>query len=267
MSVRNFPHGRSACQIPWTSHSVSKTFKNGVNFRHDFVALRGKTCYNHSKESGLESRMKRCFIFAAGTFFGLRQRPESGDLVIAADAGYLTCKKEQIVPTLLLGDFDSMEQPMHFKHSVRVPVEKDDTDTMLAVKTALNEHCDTIYIYGGTGGTRLDHTLANLQTLWYIRRHGAKGYLYDEDFVWTVIENETLTIEKTMEWGLVSVFCLGNEAEGVSESGLQYTLCDAVLTGDFPLGISNHMKEPTASISVRQGALAVGWQLSTLSKR
>ena len=208
--------------------------------------------------------MKRCFIFAAGTFYGLRERPASGDLVIAADAGYRVCQQAGIVPDLLLGDFDSMDQP-DFPNIRRSPVEKDDTDTMLAVKTALEEGCDTVYIYGGTGGKRLDHTLANLQTLLFIRRRGARGYLYDDDFVWTAVENESLTIEKTVGWGLFSVFCLGDRAEGIDETGFQYPLADAVLTPEFPLGVSNHILEPTATITVRKGALAIGWELPTLS--
>ena len=139
--------------------------------------------------------MKRCFIFAAGTYYGLRERPQTGDLVLAADAGYLACRQAGITPDLLLGDFDSMDQPADFDHVCRVPVEKDDTDTMLAVKTGLEQGCGEFYIYGGTGGRRLDHTLANLQTLLYLRRHGARGYLYDNDFVWTAVENETITVE------------------------------------------------------------------------
>lgn len=124
--------------------------------------------------------MKRCFIFAAGTFYGLRRKPEEPeDLVIAADAGYRTCRELGIVPDLLLGDFDSMEQPEDFANIHRSPVEKDDTDTMLAVKTGLEQGCGEFYLYGGTGGRRLDHTLANLQTLLYLRRRGARGYLYD----------------------------------------------------------------------------------------
>lgn len=118
--------------------------------------------------------MKRCFIFAAGTFYGLRRKPEEPeDLVIAADAGYRTCRELGIVPDLLLGDFDSMEQPEDFANIHRSPVEKDDTDTMLAVKTGLEQGCGEFYLYGGTGGRRLDHTLANLQTLLYLRRRGA----------------------------------------------------------------------------------------------
>jgi len=205
--------------------------------------------------------MKRCFIFSAGTYFGLRERPQSGDLVLAADAGYEVCRREGIVPDLVLGDFDSMEQPKDAENVLRVPVEKDDTDTMLAVKTALENGCDTIYLYGGTGGKRLDHTLANLQTLLFIRRRGARGYLYDDDFVWTAVENESLTIRREVEWGLFSAFCLGDRAEGIDEVGFQYPLENASLTPEFPLGVSNHIVEENATITVRSGALIVGWEL------
>ena len=209
--------------------------------------------------------MKRCFIFAAGTFYGLRERPAAGDLVIAADAGYRTCLREGIVPDLVLGDFDSMEQPSELANVRRVPVEKDDTDTMLAVKTALEQGCTTVYLYGGTGGKRLDHTLANLQTLLYLRRNGARGYLYDDDFVWTAIENEGISIERTVEWGLLSAFCLGERAAGIRLKGVQYPLEDGTLTPDFPLGVSNHILEEEAHISVRRGALLAGWELPPLT--
>ena len=208
--------------------------------------------------------MRRCFIFAAGTYYGLRERPRTGDLVLAADAGYLACRQAGVVPDLLLGDFDSMDQPEDFDRIRRMPVEKDDTDTMLAVKTGLEEGCGEFYLYGGTGGKRLDHTLANLQTLLYLRRHGARGYLYDNDFVWTAIENETLTVERTVEWGLLSVFCLGAPASGIDERGVQYPLTRASLTAEFPLGVSNHILEEKARITVRKGALLVGWELQPL---
>lgn len=208
--------------------------------------------------------MKRCFIFAAGSFYGLRERPAPGDFVIAADAGYRICLREGLCPDLLLGDFDSMEPPVGFACVRRLPVEKDDTDTLAALKAGLEQGRDAFYIYGGTGGKRLDHTLANLQSLLFLRRRGARGYLYDNDFVWTVIEDEALTVEKRVEWGLFSAFCLGDRAEGVDEEGFQYPLRDAVLAPDFPLGVSNHILEPRARITVRKGALAVGWELPPL---
>ena len=209
--------------------------------------------------------MRRCFIFAAGTFYGLRERPgDPGDFIIAADGGYRVCLQERIVPDLLLGDFDSLEPPADFSTVRRHPVEKDDTDTLAAVKTGLEAGCTDFLIYGGTGGKRLDHTLANLQSLLFLRRRGAMGFLFDDDFLWAVIENESIRVAKTVEWGLLSVFCLGDRAEGVDETGVQYPLEGAVLTPDFPIGVSNHILEPSARISVRKGALAVGWELPPL---
>lgn len=211
--------------------------------------------------------MKRCFVFAAGSFYGLRERPgRPGDFVVAADAGYRICREEQIAPDLALGDFDSMEPP-DAAPLRRLPVEKDDTDTLAALREGLAWGCDTFYIYGGTGGKRLDHTLANLQSLLFLRRRGARGFLWDDDFVWTVIENEELRVERTVEWGLLSVFCLGDRAEGVRLSGVQYPLEEGALTPDFPIGVSNHILDPQARISVRRGALAVGWELPPLDYR
>lgn len=206
--------------------------------------------------------MNRCFIFAAGSYYGLRLRPDSEDFVIAADGGYRICQAEHMVPSLLLGDFDSMEQPTDFANVCRAPVEKDDTDTMLAVKTGLERGYTEFFFYGCTGGKRLDHTLANLQTLLYLRRHGARGWLFDDDFIWTAIENESLTVQREVEWGLFSAFCMGDSATGIDEVGFQYPLHNATLTPDFPVGVSNHILEPEACITVRQGALAVGWELS-----
>ena len=211
--------------------------------------------------------MRRCFVFAAGKRCGLRQYPQEGDLVIAADAGYRYCQEEDIIPDLLIGDFDSMEIPEDFPnsehrpHVERRPIEKDDTDTMLALKVGLSWHCDTFYIYGGLGGERLDHALANLQSLLYLRRRGAAGYLYEENFVWTVVENEALNIPRSVPDGLLSVFSLTERSEGVTLSGLRYPLSEGVLTAEFPLGVSNHFTAEKALIRVRKGALLVGWEL------
>ena len=206
--------------------------------------------------------MKRCIVFSAGTFYGLRQRPMPGDYVVAADAGYLACLVAGVTPDLLLGDFDSMDCPADFPNDIRTaPVEKDDTDTMLAVCAGLERGCDTFYFYGATGGKRLDHTLANFQTLLWLRRQGARGYIYGDDFVWTVAENENITIPGTVENGLVSVFCLGAPAKGITTTGLYYPLTDASLSADQPLGVSNHMAGEQAEITVRDGALLIGWQL------
>ena len=208
--------------------------------------------------------MKRCFIYAAGSFYGLRERPQEGDLQIAADAGLLLCRREGLRPDLVLGDFDSMDVSQAPADCIRVPVEKDDTDSMLAIREGLKRGCEVFYLYGATGGARLDHTLANLQALAFLKRRGARGYLYDRNFVYTVIENETLELTRETEWGIVSIFSLGERAEHVTLEGLQYPLADAQVQCDFPIGVSNHFIAPSARITVGRGPLLVGWELPEL---
>ena len=205
--------------------------------------------------------MPRCFIYAAGTFYGLRERPRPGDLQIAADAGLLLCQQEGLRPDLVIGDFDSMELEGTPEGCVRVPVEKDDTDTMLAIREGLKRGCTEFHLYGGTGGARLDHTLANFQALLYLRRSGARGWLYGDDFCWTAVENETLTLRRQVDWGLVSVFPMAGEARGVDETGLQYPLENAALRPEVAVGVSNHFAADEAAVTVRDGALLVGWEL------
>lgn len=92
-----------------------------------------------------------CYIFGAGSFYGLDRCPRADDFIIAADGGWLACRKTGITPDLLLGDFDSLSTQPDFPNILRVPVEKDDTDTMLAVKTGLERGETEFHIYGGMG--------------------------------------------------------------------------------------------------------------------
>ena len=199
---------------------------------------------------------RRCFIFGAGERCALRRTPEPGDLVIAADGGWEYCRSLGLRPALIVGDFDSSQRPDTETPVVQLPVEKDDTDTFHAVRLGLERQCREIHIYGGTGG-RLDHTLANLQTLLYIARQGGRGYLYDNRSVLTAVENGDLTVSGPR--GTLSVFCLGDEARGVSLKGLYYPMENGRLTPDFPLGVSNRIVADRAEIRVEQGALAVWW--------
>ena len=106
-----------------------------------------------------------CIIFGAGSYYGMERRPEPGDYIIAADGGWQYCKQEGIVPDLLLGDFDSLAVVPDFAHIHRVPVEKDDSDMMLAIKDGLAHGQREFHLYGGMGGARSDHTLANMQSM------------------------------------------------------------------------------------------------------
>ena len=198
-----------------------------------------------------------CVIFGAGSYYGMAYRPGMGDLVIAADGGWRYCRQEGIEPALLLGDFDSLAEVPSFDHIRRVPVEKDDSDMMLAVKEGLARGEREFHLYGGMGGARSDHTLANMQGLLYLAMHGGRGWLYGNRERYTVIRNESIAFP-AQEQGIMSVFCLGADAEGVSITGAQYPLSDAALTAAFPLGVSNHFIGKPITVSVRSGSLLIG---------
>lgn len=179
-------------------------------------------------------------------------------LIIAADQGLRHLEKAGVVPDLIVGDFDSLGQVPSGENVIQHPVEKDDTDMMLAVKTGLGRGCRTFVLYGGIGG-RLDHTYANLQTLAYLSDHGARGYLLGDGFIATAWKDGTLDFPAGLT-GPVSVFCPGEKAEGVSIEGLYYPLQNAVLTSGFPLGVSNQFTGVSARVSVRKGMLLAMWQ-------
>ena len=199
-----------------------------------------------------------CYIIGAGDFFGLNQEPDDSDYLIAADAGYKYCREYNLAPDLVLGDFDSLGDSPEYPNVVELPVEKDDTDTGYAVKLGIERGYRRFYIYGGTGGTRPDHTIANLQALLYLANRGCRGWLFAKDYVWTCIKNDSIRLNG---YGDISVFCPDGEAKGVTLDGLKYELDDAVIHSDFPIGVSNSLSGGEAEISVKDGCLLVMYSL------
>ncbi len=179
--------------------------------------------------------------------------PAPGDLVIAADGGY--AHLNGIHADLVVGDFDSLGFIPAGESVVRHPAEKDDTDTMLAARIGLSRGYRAFVLLGGVGG-RLDHTLANIQTLAFLRENGARAALRGEGETITFLQNEALHFRAGMS-GIVSVFSYGATAAGVYERGLAYALTDATLTDTNPLGVSNAFTGEAAEVSVREGRLIV----------
>lgn len=208
----------------------------------------------------------KCLLICAGDIALTEIRyDKEKDMVIAVDGGYLYCKFLQMEPDLIIGDFDSIEEE-HYQEIlviekenpdkvIRLKPEKNDTDTLAALRIALDMGYTTFQIHGGLGG-RLEHIMANTQCLLYLRRNGAKGYIMGENSMITVIEKEPLHFRKEME-GFVSIFSMGDKAIGVTIKGLKYPLENATITNDFPIGISNEFIGEEASISVEDGALLV----------
>lgn len=196
--------------------------------------------------------MKTCTVFCAGEFDALAAPMEAASLIIAADGGLKHVKRMSLTPTVTLGDFDSLG---YTPTGAQVfPVEKDDTDSMLAVRHGLKEGCDRFILYGALDGPRPDHTVANLQALLFLADRGATGYLVGKDFIVTALKNAAITFPKETE-GILSVFCMGADAHGVTLEGLQYPLTNATLTPGFPLGVSNHFTGQQATVRVTDGSL------------
>lgn len=198
-----------------------------------------------------------CWIFGAGERTPLRQPVPADALVIAADGGYAYARALGLRPGLVVGDFDSMPRPETDAELIQLPTEKDDTDMLFAARQALARGAQRCHLYGGTGG-RPDHSLANVQTLLWLRRQGVEARLYGAEMTATVIENGTLRLPAGR--GYLSVFALGERAEGVTLRGLKYELEDGALRDDFPLGVSNERTGQAAEITVARGALLVLWQ-------
>jgi hypothetical protein len=105
-----------------------------------------------------------------------------------------------------------------------------------------------------------NHTIANLQTLLFLESHGAKGTLVGLKYLITTVKDGFLKLPKA-ESGIVSVFCLGQPATGVTIRGLQYELINGEIRCDFPLGVSNHFVGKEASVSVENGTLIVMYDI------
>ena len=280
--------------------------------------------------------MPTCYIVGAGDFTPRGFAPVPGDLVLAADGGYRALYSLGYTPDLLLGDFDSLgDLPLPPDLPVlRFPARKDDTDTGLALRHGLDRGFRDFALYGCAGG-RVDHLLANLQSMARVSRLGATIRLAAPEYdAWALTgpapdtsapstpapdapashasapdasaphasapstsapdasaphasapstsapstpapdasapdasgpaphapdgPAATLTLPDRPGGTLVSVFCHGDRAEGVTLTGLSYPLDGADLTGDFPLGVSNRRLEGRpATVSVRRGTLLI----------
>ena len=196
--------------------------------------------------------MGKCIIFCAAGFDSLALPIEADDYVIAADGGLAHTDRLGLTPDVILGDFDSLG---YTPEGSRVfPVEKDDTDAMLAVRQGLEAGYRDFYLYGSLDGKRLDHTVANFQTLQFLADRGARGYLVGIDSIVTLVHREEITLPAHFE-GIFSLFCLGPDARGVTIRGGHYGLEDGSLTSGFPLGVSNHFIGKEVTVSVKEGSL------------
>ncbi len=199
---------------------------------------------------------RRCVVFCAGEEGDIDFSVTPEDFVICCDAGFAAAQRRGITPDLLIGDFDSYRAPLpESVETLRFPVEKDDTDSMLALREGLRRGYKRFVLLFSLGG-RLDHTLANIQALAFLEELGASGMLIGPNDRVQLLKNGTLDIPRDNAYTL-SIFAYGGKAIGVTLKGMQYPLNNAVVTETFPIGLGNHINAPTGRISVLDGTLLV----------
>ena len=129
---------------------------------------------------------------------------------------------------------------------------------MLAVRKGLELGYQTFYLYGSLDGPRLDHTVANFQTLQFLCDHDAWGYLIGKDYIVTALKNGSIRFPASCT-GIFSVFCMGRDAKGVTIQGGKYDAENVTLSAGFPLGVSNHFEGKEVTICVEDGSLLILW--------
>lgn len=214
---------------------------------------------------------KRCILVCAGDFTPVEIGRNEEDCLIAVDNGLTYLNRMGILPDLCVGDFDSLLpetrsvlneiQRMDPERVVTLPVSKDDTDTLAAVRIGLKKGYRRFDIYGALGGERFSHTMANLQVLKFIKNQGGQGYLMDAHQMLFLIRNETREFHLGFE-GRFSVFAMDPEVKGVTLKGMKYELENGILSDDFPIGCSNEITgDRKASVTVLEGTalVVVGW--------
>lgn len=185
------------------------------------------------------------------------------DFLIGADRGIHFLRSQGIMPTHIVGDFDSSgeEDLNYYREGGKIPVqmyqpEKDVTDTQIAVELAMSLGSHKIYILGGMG-RRVDHFLANIRTLALPLKRGIACYLIDP-YNRVSLTDHPLVLTYGERFGkYVSLFALGGQVTGLTLTGFKYPLLNYTMTGDDPVGVSNEITEESAEIFFESGSLIV----------
>lgn len=202
----------------------------------------------------------KAFVFAGGPISPelLRERPEEGDLIIAADAGWRNAQALGVTPGILVGDLDSLGQidlPPETE-LLKVPTEKDDTDTQLAVRIALERGANEVVLIAGLGG-RFDHTLSTLSILEDLHARQVRAILTDGRNRVRYLENGGLLVVRDGVHRYLSLIAVTERVRGVTLEGVRYPLKNATLKRSRQYAVSNEIEKNAALITVKRGAVYV----------
>ena len=200
--------------------------------------------------------MEHCVIVGGAdinNYALIREKLCADDYVIFCDSGLKHLENLQVQPSLIVGDFDSHENPHLDVETIVLPCEKDDTDTVFAVKEAIKRgFFDFLLI--GVVGARLDHTLGNVSILLYLDSLGKKGCIIDDYSEMEIISDKPVSVSD--RYSFFSLLNITGCAKGITITGAKYPLVDGEITCEYQYGISNEIiPGQTALISVGIGKL------------
>lgn len=200
--------------------------------------------------------MRRCVIIGGagiGRYDVIKTYLRENDFMICCDSGLNHADKLGIRPDLIIGDFDSHEKPDLTTETITLPCEKDDTDTMAAIREAAARGFREFLLIGIIGG-RLDHTLANIYILLWLDHRGLKGSAVDDYSELEIVSRSPAYVDD--RYAYFSLVNISGKAEGVSIANAKYTLENAVIQNEFQIAVSNEpLPGKTAEITVKQGEL------------
>ncbi|MCI6536144.1 thiamine diphosphokinase [uncultured Eubacterium sp.] len=185
------------------------------------------------------------------------------DYVVCADAGMKFCHAAGILPDLILGDFDSVDDASYsyFKEKCpermeQFPTHKDETDTELALLRAIAAGADTVTMIGATG-TRMDHVMGNIQMLKLAMDKGVSCQIVDAHNRIRMVQGQA-ELKKSDQFGkYVSLLPFTPEVIGITLKGFAYEVEDFTLVSGIARGVSNELEAETGTITCREGILLV----------
>ena len=173
--------------------------------------------------------------------------------MIFCDSGLKHLENLQVQPSLIVGDFDSHENPNLAVETIVLPCEKDDTDTVFAVKEAIKRGFDD-FVLIGVVGARLDHTLGNVSILLYLDSLGKKGCIIDDYSEMEIISDKPVSVSD--RYSFFSLLNITGCAKGITITGAKYPLVDGEITCEYQYGVSNEvLPGQTAVVSIKEGKL------------
>ena len=200
--------------------------------------------------------MKRCVIVGGAdinNYEYIKSRLSEDDFIIFCDSGLKHLDSLQVKPGLIVGDFDSHDNPHLDVETIVLPCEKDDTDTVFAVKEAIKRGYDDFLLIGVVGA-RLDHTLGNVSILLMLDKAGKKGKIIDDFSEMEIISNEPAYVDDSFAY--FSLLNITGVAKGITIENAKYPLVNAEITSEYQYGISNEVLQGNkAKVGVKKGEL------------